>query len=193
MMPDQTTNALIELVHRYYPASIDNEDPRYKSSEEAQRLSSLIQANAEPPQTWKEFVQRLHEEFTGCMIWDTTIPWHDPCWSCRVSLPGFEIGRQQYDAIVCLLSLLAPVYALYASHSQEEGSKRNHWTAYPPLPQEYQAHEVKLSALIETTFGFTRLTNEVLFTSVPDLVPRTANFGLGKAQLIDCLFTWHRW
>jgi hypothetical protein len=24
-------------------------------------------------------------------------------------------------------------------------------------------------------------------------VPRTANFGLGQAQLIDCLFTRHRW
>ncbi|HYO57719.1 IS66 family transposase [Archangium sp.] len=51
----------------------------------------------------------------------------------------------------------------------------------------------KLAGLIESTFGFTRLSNEVLFTPVPDLVPRTANHGLGKAQLIDCLFTWHRW
>lgn len=193
MMPDLTANALIELVHRYHPTGIDNEDPRYKSSEEAQRLSSLIQANAAPAQEWKEFVQRLHEEFNDCMIWDTTIPWHDPCWSCRVSLPGFEIGRPQYDAVICLLSLLAPVYALYASHSEEQGSKRDHWTAYPPLPPEFQSHEAKLSALIETTFGFTRLSNEVLFLPVPDLVPRTANFGLGKAQLIDCLFTWHRW
>ncbi len=193
MMPDLTANALIELVHRYHPAGIDNEDPRYKSSEEAQRLSSLIQANAAPAQAWKEFVQRLHEEFPSCMIWDTTIPWHDPCRSCRVSLPGFETGQQRYDAVVCLLSLLVPVYALYASHSEEQGSKRGHWTAYPPLPSEFQSHEVKLSALIETTFGFTRLSNDILFIPVPDLVPRTANFGLGQAQLIDCLFTWHRW
>ncbi len=193
MKPDLTANALIELVHRYYPSGIDNEDPRYKSSEEAQRLSSLVQANTAPTPDWKDFIQQLHEEFHGCMIWDTTIPWHDPCRSCRISLPGFAVGLQQYDAIVCLLSLLAPVYALYASHSQEQASERRHWIAYPPLPSEFHSHEAKLSGLIESTFGANRLPNEVLFIPVPDLVPRTANFGLGQAQLIDCLFTHHRW
>jgi hypothetical protein len=91
------------------------------------------------------------------------------------------------------LSLLAPVYALYASHSQEQASERRHWIAYPPLPSEFHSHEAKLSGLIESTFGANRLPNEVLFIPVPDLVPRTANFGLGQAQLIDCLFTHHRW
>ncbi|WP_275439039.1 hypothetical protein [Archangium violaceum] len=41
--------------------------------------------------------------------------------------------------------------------------------------------------------GFTRLPNETLFIPVPDLVPRSANYGPGEAQLIDCLFTPHRW
>ncbi len=62
----------------------------------------------------------------------------------------------------------------------------------PDAPH-YDCHEAKLSGLIESTLGFTRLPNETLFTPVPDLVPRSANYGLGEAQLIDCLFTWHRW
>ncbi|MCY1076535.1 hypothetical protein [Archangium lansingense] len=48
-----------------------------------------------------------------------------------------------------------------------------------------QAHEAKLAGLIESTFGFTRLSNDTLFTSVPDLVPRSANYGLGKAQFME--------
>jgi hypothetical protein len=35
--------------------------------------------------------------------------------------------------------------------------------------------------------------NDVLSTPVPDLLPQTANFGLGEARLIDCLFTPYRW
>ncbi|HEX8819859.1 MAG TPA: hypothetical protein VF794_08055 [Archangium sp.] len=93
------------------------------------------------------------------------------------------------------MSQLAPVYALYASHMEEKGPglPRDHWLRFPPLPPEFQAHETRLAALIESTFGFTRLPNDVLFTPVPDLVPQTATFGLGKAQLIDCLFTPYRW
>jgi hypothetical protein len=68
-----------------------------------------------------------------------------------------------------------------------------YWLRFPPFPPEFQAQEAKLAGLIESTFGFTRLSNDVLFTPVPDLVPRTANYVLGEAQLIDCLFTWHRW
>lgn len=63
----------------------------------------------------------------------------------------------------------------------------------PPFPPEFQSHEARLAELIESTFGFTRLTNEILFTPVPDLVPRTVNFGLGEAKLIDCLLTEHRY
>ncbi len=73
------------------------------------------------------------------------------------------------------------------------GLERDYWLRFPPFPPEFQPHEAKLAGLIESTFGFTRLPNDVLFTPVPNLVPRTANFGLGKARLIDCLFTDDRW
>ncbi|WP_143195197.1 hypothetical protein [Archangium sp. Cb G35] len=92
------------------------------------------------------------------------------------------------------MSKLAPVYALYASHTDKnDPGETGHWLRFPPLPPRFQAHEARLATLIESTFGYTHLSNDILFTPVPDLVPRTANFGLGKAQLIDCLFTRHRW
>jgi hypothetical protein len=193
MHPEPTADALVQLVHRYYPAGIDVDDPRYESSEEAQRLTRVLQAAVEDTRGWRHFVQRLEEEFSDCAVWDTTHPWHDPCRGCRVSLPGFETGGRRYDAIVCLMSLLAPVYMLYASHSEEKGAQREHWTRHAPLPVEFHGHEVKLAGLIESTFGVSRLPDDVLFTPVPDLVPRTAHFGLGHARLVDCLFTRDRW
>ncbi|AKJ05527.1 Hypothetical protein AA314_07153 [Archangium gephyra] len=85
------------------------------------------------------------------------------------------------------------MYAIYASHTDKSLPGADYWLRFPPFPPEFQAHEAKLAGLIESTFGFTRLTNDILLTPVPDLVPRTANHELGRAQLIDCLFTWNRW
>jgi hypothetical protein len=111
-----------------------------------------------------------------------------------VSQPGFVTGGPRYDSVICLLSQLAPVYALYASELVKVGStERTGWFGFPPFPPEFQEREAKLSRLIESTIGFTRLTNDVLLTPVPDLVPRTANHGPGEARLIDCLFTPQRW
>ncbi len=194
MKPELTADALIQLVHRYYPTGILIDEPQYRASEEAQRLGTLLQATAADTTAWKDFIQQLRREFPDCSIWDMTVPLLDPCYTCRVSLPGFETGAPRYDSVVCLLSQLAPVYALYASHTEKRSpAQRESWLRFPPFPPEFQSHEVRLAGLIESTFGFTRLSNDILFTPVPDLVPRTANFELGKAQLIDCLFTPARW
>jgi len=194
MNPELTAEALVQLVHRYHPAGLLNDDPRYLESEEGQRLTALVHAHKTPSPAWKGFIQRLLAEFPDCHLWDTTIPYHDPCYSVRVSLPGFVTGAPLYDCIVCLLSQLAPVYALYASHTLKTGPDQgDYWLRYPPFPPEFQAQEARLVGLIESTFGFTRLSNDVLFIPVPDVVPRTANYDLGRAQLIDCLFTHHRW
>jgi hypothetical protein len=196
MKLDPFTDALVQLVHCYHPAGLRNDEPRYKESEEGQRLTRLIHANVRPSPAWKDFLQRVREELPDCSLWDTTIPWHDPCYSVRVSQPGFKTGDPRCEEVVCLLSLLAPVYALYASYMEEKGPgilPRDGWMRFPPFPPEYQEREAKLAGLIESTFGFTRLSNETLFTPVPDLAPRTANHGPGEAQLVDCLFTTHRW
>src|SRR5690242_7180057 len=108
MHPELTADALVQLVHRYYPTGLHNSDPRYDESEEGQRLGAVIQTHVKPSPAWKGFIQRLREEFPDCSRWDTTIPYHDPCYYCRVSLPGFKTGDPRYDCIVCLLSQIAP-------------------------------------------------------------------------------------
>lgn len=189
-----TADAPISLVHSYYPPGIDHDDPRYESSVEGQRLTRLIAANVGGTQQWNGFIQGLNPAFPDCFIWDSTVPWHEPCFVCRVSLPGFVSGKPRYDSLVCLLSQLTPVYALYASHLEERGPglERDHWTRFPPLPLEFQEHEKKLSVLIESALGATRVPNDVLSIPLPDRVPRTGHCQLGEAKLIDCLFTPYR-
>ncbi|MCY1073764.1 hypothetical protein [Archangium lansingense] len=194
MNPELTADALVQLVHRYYPAGLLVDEPQYKASEEVQRLRTLLRVHETPSPTWEAFIPQLRHEFPDCSLWDTTVPLLDPCYSVRVSLPGFKTGDPRYDCVVCLLSQLSPVYALYASHTDRNAPREEgYWLRLPPFPLEFQPHETRLAALIESTFGFTRLPNDVLLTPVPDLVPQTANFGLGEARLIDCLFTPYRW
>jgi hypothetical protein len=186
-----TLDALVNLVHRYYPAGIEEYDPRYQTSEEAQRLKALLETHVGGIPAWNAFVQRLREEFVTCSIWDMTVPRHDPGYIVRVSLPGFVSSAPLQEGVVCLLSKLAPVYALYASHLKENGPglPRDHWIRFPPFPPEFQAHEARLAEFIESTFAFVRLPEEVLLTPVPDLVPWTGKHGLGQARLMDLLFT----
>jgi hypothetical protein len=194
MKPELTGEALVQLVHRYYPAGIENYDPRHEASEETQRLRALVKAHVGGTPAWKDFIQRLRVEFADCSVWDSTVPWHDPCYSVRVSNPGRVTGDLVFDEVVGLVSTMAPVYALYASHTDRTDSPEDKgWLRFPPFPSRLQAHEAKLAGLIEATFGYTRLPNDILLIPVPDLVPSTANYLLGEAVLIDCLFTRHRW
>ena len=87
MKPEPFTDALVRLLHCYYPSGLRNGDPRYGESEEAQRLTRLILA-VQPSPTWKGFMQRVVEEFPGCGLWDTTVPYYEPCTSIRVYFPG---------------------------------------------------------------------------------------------------------
>jgi hypothetical protein len=188
-----TVDALTRILHLYYPLGLWPTDPAYDASEEAQRLTQLLETAQKDGQQWKGFVQKAREEFAGCMLWDLTLLWSEPCYRLRVYLPGITRGGERHDAVVCLLSLLAPVYALYASHSLDTGPLVETWTRYPPLPPEFQPHEAKLAGLIEASFGATRLLNEVLFTPIARLAPRTGTAAPDEALLVDLLLTHDRW
>ena len=196
MKLDSFTDALVRLVHCYIPPGLEPYDPRYKESEEYQRLTRLLLANQQPSPTWKRFTAKVVESFPGCHIWDATVPMHEPCNIIRVALSGPAADHLPYDSVVGLLSQLTPVYALYASHHTtrlSRGTGGEAWWRFSPFPPEYQAHETKLAALIESTLGFSRVPTEALLTPVLDLVPRVGNSLLGEAVLAHCLFTPYLW
>jgi hypothetical protein len=192
MAPEGSAHArvLLECVLRYYPAGLSDEDPRYGSSTEIQRLRQLLDFAATDTRAWGDFLRRAEEVFPGGIIFDRTPLPYRPSYRCQVNLPSQESGRDRTreDSVVCMLSLLAPVYALYAHHWKDDGTERESWTRYPPLPPEFQAYEAKLASLVETTFGFARLPNEVLFIAVPDLHPLDGRRQRGAPWLVDLLF-----
>jgi hypothetical protein len=185
--------SLVQLLHQYYPSGLWCDDPTYEVSVEAQRLTRLLEQAQKDTHLWQSFVLRVGEQLAGCTLWETSLLWIDPCYRLRVSLPGSASAGGPSKVLICLVSLLAPAYVLYASHSLDTGSSTELSTCYPPLPPEFLPYKAQLEALIESTFEATRLPHEVLFTPVPGLAPRTGNVALGKARLIDLLFTPDRW
>jgi hypothetical protein len=61
----------------------------------------------------------------------------------------------------------------------------------PLLPEEFQTVEARLDALARACPHTSRLPNDILFTPVPDV--RVGHVDLGRARLVDCLFSDDRW
>lgn len=173
MKPDLSVPGLMACVRDYYPAGIPVGDPRYEGSAEIQRLRHQLHSSAISAGAWQGFIQKVEDSFPNCEVSDSLPRLYRPSYRCEVTLPGVEPwpGRTQEDSVVCMLSVLAPVYAVYAHHWKDDRTERESWTRFPPLPPEFQSHEARLAAIVEPTFGFTRLPTEVLFTPVPDLHP----------------------
>jgi hypothetical protein len=189
MKPDLSAEGLVQLLHQYYPTGLWADEPGYRESEQFQRLQRLLEEARKDTHAWKGFVQRARESFSDATFWDSTTLFYDPCYRLRISLPLTKEAAGARDELVCLVSLLAPAYVIYASHALKTASFAEGWTRYPPLPPGFHQDEARLAALVESTFQATRLPNEVLFTPVPQMDHWGGNVGLGKARLIDLLFT----
>ncbi|HLL04207.1 MAG TPA: hypothetical protein VK539_26715 [Myxococcaceae bacterium] len=193
MTPPFTQEALHQLLRRYYPENLLVDEPGYKESEQARRLTQRLNEAEQDMSAWKTFVQRVREELPGCGFWDATLMFMEPCYRLRVQLPETVHHEGHSDAVVCLLSVLAPVYVVYASHYVEAGEDSETWVRFPPLPPAFQPYEAKLARLIEAAFSATRLPEEVFSFPIPELDPRTGNTLPGTARIIDLLFTTSRW
>jgi len=190
MSQDLSAPALIECVRRYYPLELDPEDPRYEQSAEYQRLEHRRREAVNDSGPWQRFVQRAEEAFAHCDVVDVTPRPYRASFHCKVFWPQTPapLERWREDFLTCMISFLAPVYAIHARHSRDDGTGRESWTRYPPLPPEFQPDEAKLAALIESTLGATRLSNEVLFTRVPGIRPLSLRPENQAPWLVELLF-----
>ena len=190
MSPDLSAPALIERVRRYYPSEIPRGDPRYTQSEEHQRLEHRRREAETEAGPWHRFVEQVEEAFPGCDVIDTPSLLYHPSYGCKVFRrePRAPLERTREDFIVCRLSVLAPVYELHASHHRDDGTERESWTRYPPLPPEFQPYEDTLTQLLEAHLGATRLPNEVLFTRVPGIRPHPNRPQHRAPWLMELLF-----
>lgn len=102
-----------------------------------------------------------------------------------------EEGGQEFRTVVVLVSILAPVYVRYSSFHQLFGRKWKKPTLFYEDVPETKLISDKVEALVRSELGVHPLPHDTLFTPVPDI--ECGNRALGKAQLIDCLFTYDRW
>lgn len=139
---------------------------------EAQRLRSHIDSVRNDTRAWSSFVQQVEAAFQGCDVFYSFPSGFTPSFQCQITLPGMQPRHEriQESSVTGMISVLVPVYAIYARHWKDDRTEREMWLRYPPLPSEFQAHEAKLAALIESSFGATRVPNEVLFTHAPGLI-----------------------
>ncbi|QSQ21907.1 hypothetical protein JY651_43305 [Pyxidicoccus parkwayensis] len=186
-----TVEALLRLVHQYYPVGLYETDPRYESTEEFKRLDKLRRAAVDDASAWNAFLLRVREKMPECSVWDYPNIRYDPAYSLRLGLPGHPEGAAEHKEVVLMVCILAPVHVLYADHSKHVGDITETITYQPPLPMEFQPFAEKLEALAIETFGTTRLSQDVLSTPVPEFQVGTTGFG--KVTLADCLFGDHRW
>lgn len=193
MPRDFSASSFVQLLRAYYPVGLHPGEPAYDASVEARHRRRFLEEAQKDMGGWKAFVTRVRELLPDCSLWDSTLLIYEPCYRLRVSLPHQQPDADRRQEVVCLLSVLAPVYVLYASYMLYTGPALEKWTRYPPLPPAFQECETRLARLVEDTFRATRLSNELLFTPVPDMTLPAANLALGQARLIDLLFTEDRW
>jgi len=189
MAQQWTAGELVELVHQYYPANLNEEGFK---SEQAQRLLALLaRIEIERAPLWNRFIERLRSHEPKSIVWDLSRPLNvQQCHRVRVYVPGTLMARVDATAVMACLSVMAPLYIVFTSYEHVEGDRTTTRVSYEPRPETIDLERM-LERNIEETFGFTRLPNEVLFTPVPDLAP--GNRLLGQATLADCLFTDNRW
>ena len=138
---------LLACIYRHYPAGLGGHAPAYLRTEEHRRLKCVLHACAEAAGTslppipdadrvamdtevaevvkalteWRAFKQALAQDVPNTLIWDQSPPWHEPVFRYDVPPLGYTMGsKDNFDPVVCVLSALAPVYALYtyeARHS----------------------------------------------------------------------------
>jgi hypothetical protein len=195
MTANLSTPQLLDLLHQYYPANLRDADEGYVSSEQYQRLLRARQEALKNSGPWEHLLSKLREALSDCRVEDWSVLFSvDNCWRVRVYLPEvlqLEGGGQESRAVVLLVSILAPAYVRYSTFHRRSGGRWEKPTLFYEDVPETKPVADKVEALVRSELGVQPLPHETLFTSVPDIQCR--NTFLGKAQLIDCLFTDDRW
>lgn len=195
MNTDISAPQLLELVHRYYPTNLYSSEAGYHESEQYRYLEQAREEAMKEPASWKRCLARLRDALPECRVEDWTALFsNDNCWRVRVYLP--EVlqhpgGVEEVRAVVVLVSILAPVYALYSSFQKYSERGASPSTRFYEDVPETKPYADKVEAIVGDVLNVHRLPNETLFTPVSDIQVR--NTSLGDAKLIDCLFTDDRW
>lgn len=178
-----TVDDLLDIARRHYPR-------RYEDAPgpELRRFWDAACDAWSDMSRWQSLLARLRSTLPDCWIWDESVHAVGAAWRCRVFPPQLSAhDLPEYHTAVGMVSFLAPVYLVYASHQRRDadGLYLSPTLSYTPsgLIAPYSA---TLAREIEATFDLAPLPLDIAFTPVPDVF--VGNLQQGEARLIDCLF-----
>lgn len=180
---------LIELAYQFYPKGVWDYDPDYETSAEQLRLLDARQRSVKDVLRFRALLNRLHMRFPACGIQQRLylIPQvMDACLPAKLILPTFKVDDGEH-ALVMLVSILAPYYALYRTLYFFKENKVVHAPVLFELSAYEQPYGQAITEEIETTFGYERMPPEIGNVLVPGACFR--HRALGEATIFDSLFT----
>ncbi|XXF80681.1 hypothetical protein P2318_13285 [Myxococcaceae bacterium GXIMD 01537] len=157
---------LLVLAGRYW-RSDDLYYRRNEKSPESLRLDALWRDSMPLMESWRamlEDLRRQRPDFTFGEITTTA----DTCFRCGAYPPGAAAQPTRRWAVVGCMSIIAPVYSVYAvRHDYLHGEVVDIHLLFDPLPPELRADARLLAEHIETRFRIDALPPELAALPVP--------------------------
>jgi hypothetical protein len=178
---------LLDIIYRYYPRGVSQEDPRWKDSPEHVALIEASRAAGGKRSSWLDMLARLRRRFPGCEVVDNSLhlpaAWPAACYPGIFCLPPTpEVSDHRVGFQV---SFLAPYYVLYSYRSFPLEANRPPATRLEPDAEE-RLYWDAIAREIESTYGSSPMPPEMGHVVVPDVQP--GNRAMGEAMIYDCLF-----
>jgi len=174
---------LLEIVRQYYSA-----DPKYvnslERSPERKRYAAKWQRVLDSTlDRWRRaVVDEVERELPGYLVLDLTGP--DAAFTVAAYADGFRPKGE--SVVVGHLSMLTPVYAVYAVRYQLSGRERVGSTVhYDELPEELRPAAEVIARRIEAEFEAPRIPASISQTPIPFYVDYLEP---GEATLFHALF-----
>jgi hypothetical protein len=165
-----TVEELIARASHYWPADFEWHERGARAPENDRRLALCKQQWQLRGEQWSALVADVRQELPGYAIRDATAP-SEPCFRCAIRPPKEELKPGLEQVVVGCLSMIAPVYAVYAFQCEYRRGKRlqnsNERLFLDQLPPEMRKPADVVARKIEARFGVERLTPEVAATPVP--------------------------
>lgn len=179
-----STEELLSTARDYWPPTLE----AYSSptSPQLDRLRERWRHQLSNMEPWWEFIDSLQGELPAFIVWDVTAT-VDASLRCAIYPPKDRRPPDGHWVVVGCMSILAPVYTVYAVRFKTPKEKQVHSELLLDLHStEQQALADTVSTTLEATFKVSGLPHDVAQTPVPVCVePRQPP----ETTLFHALFT----
>lgn len=190
----QTAAELLATVYQFYPRSLEETDPRYRESEEHQRLVQARRQAGSEGNPWRVLLGRLKLRFPSYTVQNNSV--HLPTGNYDAGYSGLlwlpTRGPHEKDhQLGFLISFLVPAYVLYSTVNVFAPTTKSYPIAgYVSLtlsPDEQPFARILTDEILAVFPGFEPMPPEIGNLTVPDVVDGIKS--AGDKTLYQCLFT----